>query len=133
MVGDPPMNLLPAELRDGGNGPVVELAFGAVQGGPWAGALKSFPAGTRLWFGVRPHDLAPAAATPRGPRIDSRVHLTEPLGDVTILDLEANGLLFKMVLPEEQALAFSVGGALTVDFRLEHSHVFARDTGIVIR
>ena len=90
-VGSPKMNLVPATSTGDGNG--VRLPFAEVAGGPWAEALRRFPAGTELWFGVRPHDLQPAEGEPAGPRFSARVHLTEPLGDVTILDLEARGEL----------------------------------------
>ena len=44
------------------------------------------------------------------------VHLTEPLGDVTILDVEAGGTVMKMALPEEEALAYPAGAELAVAF-----------------
>jgi multiple sugar transport system ATP-binding protein len=128
-VGSPPMNLLPA-TSDGG---AIRLTFGEVAGGPWASALGAFPSGTALLFGFRPHDVRPAEGDARGPRFPARVHLTEPLGDITVLDLEVPGAVFRMVLPEERAVRYRQGDDLTVELLAEHSHLFAMDTGTAIR
>ena len=130
-VGSPPMNLLPA--ASAGDGGAVRLPFAEVADGPWAGALRAFPVGTPLIFGFRPHDVRPAVGAPRGPRFPARVHLTEPLGDVTVLDLDAQGAAFRMVLPEERAIGYREGDALELELELAASHVFAMDTGTAIR
>src|SRR3954451_24762549 len=130
-VGSPPKNLLPA--ASAGDGGAVRLPFAEVAEGPWAGALRAFPVGTPLIFGFRPHDVRPAVGAPRGPRFPARVHLTEPLGDVTVLDLDAQGAAFRMVLPEERAIGYREGGALELELELAASHVFAMDTGTAIR
>jgi multiple sugar transport system ATP-binding protein len=131
MVGAPPMNLVRGRTaKDGGT---VRLPFADVVDGPWAPALRRFPIGTEILFGFRPHDVAPVAAAPRGPSFPAEVHLTEPLGDVTVLDLKARGLVFKMVLPEDQAVRYALGQRLEVGIQTDHSHVFALDTGTAIR
>jgi hypothetical protein len=87
-------------------------------------------------LGFRPHDVRPA--TPGGgvlgPRFPARVRLLEPLGDVTVLDMEAGGgIPFRMVLPEERALAYRSGEEIEVEFPSAASHLFAVDTGTAIR
>jgi ABC-type sugar transport system ATPase subunit len=130
-VGSPRINLIEGKVgREQGR---VSLPIGDVDGGPWSAALASFPVGTPVLFGIRPSDVVPAGTEPRGPRLTSHVHLTEPLGDVTLLDLVANGVPLKMVLPEERAIAYRTGDALDVELRLENSHLFALDTGTAIR
>ena len=130
-VGSPKMNLIEGHsVRDGRR---VALPFGEVEGGPWAAALAGFPAGTRVLFGIRPTDVVPAAGAPRGPRLLSQVHLTEPLGDVTIVDLLAGAVPLRMVLPEERALSYREGDRVEVELRLENSYLFALDTGTAIR
>ena len=131
LVGAPRMNLLPAVLADGGR--AVALSFLDVGGGPWASALARFPIGTELWFGVRPHDIAPTADDAAGPRFRATVRLTEPLGDVTVLDLTAGNAGFKMVLPEERAVQYRVGTEVAVAFAVANTHVFSRQTGTAIR
>ena len=61
------------------------------------------------------------------------MHLTEPLGDVTLLDLLAGEQPLRMVLPEERAVAYSIGDRIQVQIALENTHVFARETGTAIR
>ncbi|MGF1623295.1 MAG: ABC transporter ATP-binding protein [Alphaproteobacteria bacterium] len=133
MIGDPPMNMLQAKLKAGGGRPVVSLPFAEVEGGPWAGPLGAFSSGQDLWFGIRPHDLKPVVGDPRGPNFRAKVHLTEPLGDVTILDMEAGQTVFKIVLPEEEALAYPVGAEVHLQFDVRYTHVFAQQTGTAIR
>lgn len=132
-VGSPRMNLIPGIRKGSDADPVIELPFADFAGGPWAKALKAFPVGSELLFGFRPHDLSPSAGDGKDPSFTGRVHLTEPLGDVVILDLEANGAMFKLVLPEEQAVQYGVGDELTLSVGLVNTHVFAKETGTVIR
>ncbi len=133
MVGDPPMNMIRGRVKPGNGRAGISLPFMDLDDGPWAGALGGFDAGTDVWFGVRPHDLTPRDGDAAGPTFDATVHLTEPLGDVTVLDLEANGAVVKLVLPEEQALAYSVGTEMRVEIDLQHTHLFASETGTAIR
>jgi multiple sugar transport system ATP-binding protein len=130
-VGSPKMNLVPA--RSTGDGDRVRLPFAEVAGGPWSDALRRFPVGTETLFGFRPHHVVPADAATHGPRFRATVHLTEPLGDVTVLDLVARDTRFRMVLPEERALGYDVGDELEVELDLRQSHLFAAETGTAIR
>ena len=132
MVGAPTMNLIPATLGRNGKGPVIALPFQDVDGGRWAAPLSDAEAGTELLFGIRPHDLAPVSGDPEGPTFRARVHLTEPLGDVTILDLDAAGTMVKTVLPEDEALAYAVGDEVDVGYALADAHLFYRETGVHI-
>ena len=136
MVGSPKVNLINGLRRGADSRPSVELPFAAVENGPWADALKPFPVGSELIFGFRPHDLAPVGEQRddggAGIRIAAKVHLIEPLGDVVILDLIAGGTQLKMVLPEEQAIRYSVGDDVPVTLRVENTFVFARETGTAI-
>ena len=133
MVGSPKVNLVPAVRRGADEVPSVETAFAAIEGGPWSNALKQFPVGSELTFGFRPYDIAPAEDGDEGTKISTKVHLIEPLGDVVILDLHAGETELKMVLPEEQAIRYSVGDDVPVTLRVENSFLFARETGTAIR
>ena len=57
------------------------------------------------------------------------MHLTEPLGDVTVLDLEAGGQMLRMVLPEERALRYREGDQVEVEVAVEQSHLFTWTPG----
>ncbi len=129
MVGAPPMNLVPGRVRARRGGLVVELPFGEIDAGRWQQTLAT---GADVLFGIRPHDLYPARAEPRGPRFAAAVHLTEPLGDVTVIDLQAGDAVLKMALPEEEALAFRHGSDLAIELSLADAHLFHRETGVAV-
>ena len=130
MVGAPPMNLIPGEMRSGGDGsPVIALPFGEIDARRWRNT-----AADQVLFGIRPHDLAPAAeAGSEAYQVPAKVHLTEPLGDVTILDVEAGGAVMKMALPEEEALVYPAGTELSVGFRPDAAHLFDKASGKALR
>jgi len=132
LVGAPAMNLLPARLASGTDGPIARLGFVDL---PLAGhaGLTGCAAGTELLVGIRPHDLAPAREPARGPTFRARVRLTEPLGDVTVIDLAAGDAVMKMVLPEAVALDHPVGTELEIAIPLTDAHLFFRETGVAIR
>jgi multiple sugar transport system ATP-binding protein len=134
MVGSPKMNLLPGKKQGDGAATAVALDFAELRSGPWSRALSDFPSGTELLFGFRPHDIEPVAGDgdPAGPAFTARVHLTEPLGDITVLDMNVKNHLFRMVLPEEQAVKYHVGDEFEVALHLERSYVFAAETGTAI-
>ncbi len=123
MVGAPPMNLVLGRVRDGAGGPVIALPFAEIDGSRWQG-LRS---GDEVLFGIRPHDLSPAQGAGSG--FAARVHLTEPLGDMTVIDVEASGTVLKVALPEEQALAYAVGDELALRLSLADAHLFRHDSG----
>ena len=131
LVGSPKMNMVDAQIAGDGGG--VRLPFLDIAGGPWSGALRDFRRDTSVLFGVRPQDLRPLKNGSTGPRFDADIHLTEPLGDITVLDLVAKDVPLRMVLPEEEALAYQVGDRIEVVMRLENCHLFALDTGTAIR
>jgi multiple sugar transport system ATP-binding protein len=74
----------------------------------------------------------PAGSCQNGPRFAATVHLTEPLGDVTVLDLDAGGAMLKMALPEEEALGYTPGKDLTVELSLADAHLFHRESGTAL-
>jgi multiple sugar transport system ATP-binding protein len=133
LVGAPAMNLLPATLQHGAGGMVARLPFADLPLGERPTA-RAFPPGAELLVGIRPHDLKLAGGDHhRGPRIRGHVRLTEPLGDVTVIDIGIDQAVLKMVLPEELALAYEVGGDIDIEVPLAETHLFLRATGVAIR
>ena len=130
LVGDPPINLVTGRWSHNR----IELPFAVIDSGPWQRALGGFPVGTGLRVGVRPQGLSPATTgAPRGPRFPARVFLTEPLGDVTILDLRAgDDVRLRMVLPQEQA--WRIKGETVLDVELDPAQVclFTQETGVAL-
>ena len=127
MVGSPKINFVDARLTDVNT---VDLGFVEIGDGPWRKAASRFPAGTPVRFGFRPYDVN---GTIDGPRFKARVELLEPLGDVTVMDLRARHTPFRMVLPEAEAIAWSVNDDIELAIDAAQSHLFAADTGVAIR
>ncbi len=129
-IGAPQMNLLEGTAHRTGSGAEVDLAFARVTlQGEAAGQVRD---GARVLFGIRPHDLAPVAGgdVPEGHTVfETVVHLTEPLGDVTLVDVDAGERLLKMILGEAEALGFTAGKPLRVAMRNAAAHVFDAESG----
>jgi multiple sugar transport system ATP-binding protein len=134
LVGDPPINLIAGVLREAGGRRSIEMPFAAIDAAPWQAALKEVPAGTKLLVGVRPNDIVPDDTSAGAVKFPARVFLTEPLGDVTILNLLAgNDNRLKMVLPQERAYQIAVDQSIDCTLTLDHISLFAQETGTAIR
>ena len=111
-IGSPPMNLLPAVVRDG----VVHVADVPL-------ALER-PVGADgpVVLGIRPAALRLA---PNG--LPARVDLVEDLGDFTIVDLDVGGEMVK--LRTEHRPNVKEGERVHVAFAPDAGHLFDRETG----
>ena len=98
------MNIIEATRKGADANPTVAVPFGEYGTEKWAKSLGAFARGEALLFGIRPHEIVPIGNSSdyNGPTFEGQIHLTEPIGDLVILDLIANGTRLKMVLPEEQ-------------------------------
>ncbi|NND90340.1 MAG: ABC transporter ATP-binding protein [Granulosicoccus sp.] len=132
MLGSPVINLVKGRVNQSGSHHTLELPFGTLDlsGVSLRTELSS---GDSLTLGIRPQDLHVDAAVEGSGSADlsisGRIHLTEPLGDVTILDIDVRGSLLKMVLPEEQAATYSLGQDIGLSFSLTDAHLFDADSG----
>ena len=130
MIGSPAMNLLPGRSgRADGGGRTTELATPVAD----VHLDRGLPPDSDVTLGIRPHDLlpseAPGAAGQDGPTLSGSVHLTEPLGDVTILDVDVGGHMMRSVLPEELAARYAPGRPIELSFRVADTHCFMTETG----
>lgn len=122
MVGSPPINLI--EVKASGDN---ELTLPFL---PKPVTAEGVKAGQPVKVGLRPHDVGLANdAQPRERQFTAKVHLTEPLGDVTILDVDAQGTPIKMIVREEVAARISVGEEINVAFNPKDLHLFDTTTG----
>jgi multiple sugar transport system ATP-binding protein len=122
MVGSPPINVL--------SGAAVgsdQVQFSFLQSPV---RVEALPSGRDVSIGLRPHDLVLAETMPNASaRFSGKIHLTEPLGDVTIFDVATQGADLKMVLREEVAARYSVGDELEIAFNPDDLHFFDRVSG----
>ena len=99
--------------------------------------MREFAAGAKLMVGVRPQAIEPVgrfAESASGPRFPAQVFLTEPLGDVTILDIVAGANhRLKMVLPQERAYGIASDASIDCALRSDDLCLFAQETGTAIR
>src|SRR5215213_8619170 len=124
-IGSPHMNLIDATV--GPSGKAVETPFGTF---PllMEGHLS---AGEKAVVGIRPSDLKLAKAQTMA--IDLPVHLLEPLGDITIVSLEAPGQPLRIILPEQQAAHMKPGDHVPVSIDPQKIHVFRTHDGLALR
>ncbi len=137
LIGDPPINMIAATLKGENGHRRLELPFASIDASPWAQSLAEFPSGAKFTVGVRPQAIGPVAnggGAAGGAAFPARVFLTEPLGDVTILNIVAGAdQRLKMVLPQERA--WSIASDASIDCALQNDEIclFAQETGTAIR
>jgi multiple sugar transport system ATP-binding protein len=137
LVGDPPINLVSATLKESAGKRRIELPFVDIDAAPWTASLGEFAAGAKLMVGVRPQAIEPVGQSGEpafGPRFPAKVFLTEPLGDVTILDIVAGANhRLRMVLPQERAYGIAPDAPIDCALRTDELCLFAQETGTAIR
>jgi multiple sugar transport system ATP-binding protein len=121
-IGSPTINVVPASV--GAGGASVETAFGSF-GLPRPRA--SATGGEKALIGIRPSDIR--VATPGETAVASRIHLIEPLGDVTVVSLESGETALRILLPEQQAAHLKPGDDLPVVIDPAKIHVFRAQDG----
>jgi hypothetical protein len=126
-----------ATLKDVAGRRTLGLPFVEVDAAPWTTSLREFASGESFIVGVRPQAIEPVGRTPDpsfGPPFSAQVFLTEPLGDVTILDIVAGGNhRLKMILPHERAHGIASDASIDCALRSNDLCLFAQGTGTAIR
>ncbi len=122
-IGSPHMNLIDTRLAEGKNS--LDTSFGMI-----AVNLQNLPAGEPLVMGIRPSDIKLAKNSE--PHIPVKVSLIEPLGDLTVISLEAGGSQLRMVLSEADAVGIQTGEDLNVVIKPEHVHIFHKANGVAM-
>jgi multiple sugar transport system ATP-binding protein len=129
-IGAPAMNIIAA--RRGREGALIELPFGEIRADTgktaWAGDAAAASPGTDFLFGVRPFDVRVA----QGSGYSGEVRLIEPLGDLTIVDLDAAGAELKLVLPEAEAAGIRYGDRLNFSIDVGRAHLFRPGDGAAL-
>ncbi len=121
-IGSPHMNIVKATLAADLSG--LDTPLGTFSP---ARRYASATAGEGALLGIRPHDLRPAARGEAG--VVTRIHLLEPLGDVTVVSVQAGGETLRMVLPEQSATGLKPGDEMPVTFDLNKIHIFRAANG----
>jgi multiple sugar transport system ATP-binding protein len=124
-IGSPHMNMLKATV--GKDAKSFETALGNL-----APKLvrKTASAGEAALIGIRPNDIRLAAKGEKS--IASKVRLLEPLGDITIVSVEAGKELLRIVLPEAKATAIKIGDPAAIVINPNDIHIFRAASGQVM-
>jgi len=121
-IGSPAINVVEARLC----ADRLETPFGPI---PLPRAASG-NAGERALLGIRPSDLR--ASRPGEPGVASRVHLVEPLGDITIVSVESASHILRLVLTEQQAANLKPGDPFTVAIDPARIHLFRAQDGLAM-
>jgi multiple sugar transport system ATP-binding protein len=125
-IGSPNMNFIDAKV--GREGASLDTPIGVIS---LPKPIVGLAAGEKAIMGVRPSDIRIAAA--KAMAIKLPVHMLEPLGDVTVVSVEAPGQQLRMVLAESQAAGMKPGDALQLSIDPERVHVFRPHDGVAVR
>ena len=121
-IGSPTMNVIGAKA--GSDGSSVEAPFGSF---PLPGV--TLPSGIGdLKIGIRPADIRINSTQQAG--IAARVRMLEPLGDITIVDVDVSNERLKIVVREAEALSLQPGSELSFAFDPARLHVFDAESGL---
>ena len=121
-IGSPHMNIIKAVI--GKDGSSLETPLGKFSP---PRKLGSATAGEQALMGIRPSDIRLAQNGESA--ISSKIHLIEPLGDVTIVSVETAGETLRMVLPEQSASAMAPGQPASIVFEPNRIHIFRAASG----
>lgn len=128
MVGSPAINLVRGKVTRNGSGTRLSVPFTDLDLAE-AAIQTELSNGDDITLGIRPQDLYIANGTDTHTAIAGKVRLTEPLGDITVLDIDVQGGLLKLVLPEDKAATYRLGQDINLSFQLSDAHLFMTDTG----
>jgi multiple sugar transport system ATP-binding protein len=124
-VGDLPINLMPAMLIGGADGPVLRVGDAMLPLSPGQSTrLQTADGHGGLTFAIRPEDVD-LAAEDGSQTLAGRVAVLEPQGDTTVVIADSAVGRVSAVVPSERAP--NPGASLRYRFDLARAHVFTAD------
>lgn len=120
-IGSPHMNIVHATVSKDGKSLDTPL-------GTWD-AIRNLKtsAGEKALIGIRPNDISFSEKSAKG--IKSTVRLLEPLGDITVVSVEAMGEMLRLVLPESRASSVKPGDTASIAIDPKKIHLFRASSG----
>lgn len=124
-IGSPHMNFIAGRAFDDQSG--YSTSFGVIK---HPSITPKISAGAPITIGIRPNDIRLSSSNEAA--IMSKIHLIEPLGDITVISVEAGSETLRLVLTESAATGMKTGDMIPITFDLSKIHVFQADTGHTI-
>ncbi len=121
-IGSPHMNMLDATVSKDTKS--FETAFGTFMAQRKSNSIQS---GEKALVGIRPSDIRVAGKGEKG--LKGNVRLIEPLGDVTVVSVEAAGQLLRITLSEAGAVGMKPGDSAPLIIDPKKIHVFRAASG----
>lgn len=121
-IGSPHMNIFKATL--GQDMTTLDTPLGKIVASK---KVKTANAGEATLVGIRPSDLRLAATGESS--IPTRIHLVEPLGDITVVSVEVAGQTLRLVLPEAAAQSMQPGDDVPIVIDPNKIHIFRAASG----
>ena len=91
--------------------------------------LKSVQLGEAALLGIRPSDIRFAEKGEAA--LKSKIAMLEPLGDVTVISVEAAGETLRMLVPESKATSIRPGQSASIYIDPKKFHIFRASNGQV--
>jgi ABC-type sugar transport system ATPase subunit len=124
-IGSPHMNMIKGSVAQ--DGAALESPIGSL---PLARKLSATEAGEAAVVGIRPSDIRFASSNEDA--LAATVGMLEPLGDITVVSLEAGGETLRMVLSEAAAAGLQPGQPASVALDPAKFHVFRASSGLAL-
>jgi len=121
-IGSPHMNMIKGKTAKDKS--ALESSIGAL---PFARKIVAAEAGEEAVLGIRPSDIRFAAKGERG--LPVSIAMLEPLGDVTVVSVEAGSETLRMILPESAAISLAPGQSASIYLDPKKFHVFRASSG----
>lgn len=121
-IGSPHMNMIKGKATS--DKTAFETSLGKIAARQ---KLITAEAGEAALLGIRPNDIRVAQKGEAA--FNSTVQMLEPLGDVTIVSVDAGGETLRMVLPEAGAALLKPGQLLPIHLDHQKFHAFRASSG----
>jgi multiple sugar transport system ATP-binding protein len=119
-IGSPHMNMIKAKANKG----AFDCALGMIKP---KSKTRGVQTGENALLGIRPSDIRFAKKGEISTK--SRVQMLEPLGDITVVSVEAAGETLRMVVPESSAIALQPGQEANIFIDHNKFHIFNAASG----
>lgn len=121
-IGSPHMNMIRGKTTK--DNKAIESGIGLL---PLARKFAGVAAGEETVMGVRPSDIRFAMKGEKG--VSANIAMLEPLGDVTVVSVDAGGETLRMVLPESAAASLQPGQTASIFLDPQKFHIFRASNG----